>query len=230
MPKNIHQKLNVIFKLVEVMKKDTKGYNFTYVNEENILAKITVGLESEKLQVYPSIVPGTSRVIPQNYTKIDKKTGIEVPVYENLVMADMVFTWVDIDNPSDTYEVPWALFGQQLDASQAFGSALSYCIRYFYLKFFHVATTKDDPDTWRSKQLATEDEKNQGLLEGILEDVNTKIADFYKGLSTEDAQEKLTEFIKLNNKGSQNYMKIKNINEANVFVGKITEYTKGESK
>ena len=48
--------------------------------------------------------------------------------------------------------VPWGLVGQQADASQSFGSGLTYTYRCFLLKYFGVSTVDDDPDNWRSKQ------------------------------------------------------------------------------
>ena len=64
----------------------------------------------------------------------------------------MLYTWVNDDNPSERIEVPWVTVGQQEDASQSFGSGLTYTYRYFLLKFFGISTVEDDPDSWRSKQ------------------------------------------------------------------------------
>jgi len=224
--KTILEKLQALFELVEVMKKDKDGHNYKYVEEETLLSKLTVGMAEQNIQLYPSIVPNTLKVITVDYKKLNKKLGLEEPVHENVVSADMLFTWVNLDNPSDKLEVPWIAIGQQLDASQAWGSALTYCTRYFYLKFFHVATTNDDPDNWRSKQAAVEDERNQEVLSVVLADVNKVASEFNGTLAVAD-KEKFVEFIKLNNKGVANYMKIKDVDEAKILLDKIKAYTKG---
>ena len=61
---NIYQKLAKTRKRVEVMKKDTKAYGYTYTKEESILAKITVYMEKYDLSLIPSIVPETTKVWP----------------------------------------------------------------------------------------------------------------------------------------------------------------------
>lgn len=81
---------------------------------------------------------------------------------EVIVSAEMTYTWINNDDPNETIEVSWMLVGQQGDASQSFGSALTYSYRYFLLKYFGVATVEDDPDNWRSRQ--EEAEAEQGLL------------------------------------------------------------------
>ena len=152
---NIYQKLAKIRESVEVMQRDAKAYGYFYVKEEDLLAKITVGMKRYHLSLIPGIVPGTTEVTQYTYgkTKSAKNGDIyEEKVNEVLVSSDMTFTWVDNDSPTDQIVVPWSMVGQQSDASQAFGSGLTYSNRYFLLKYFNVATPNDDPDNWRSKQ------------------------------------------------------------------------------
>lgn len=152
---NIYQKLAKIRKNVEVLQKNASGYGYKYVSEDMILEKITGLMDKYGLSLIPSIVPGSLDVSPYHYveTKV-KKDGepYEKHTNEVLVSADCVWTWVSNENPAERIEVPWMLVGQQADASQAFGSGLSYASRYMLLKFFSVATTDDDPDNWRSRQ------------------------------------------------------------------------------
>lgn len=146
---NIYQKLAKIRKPVEVLKKNRKAYNYSYVTEDEILAKITGLMEKYSISLIPHIVPGTTEMMPYTYenTKAMKDGTIyEQKTSEILVKSDMEWHWVNNDNPDDRIVVPWALVGQQADASQAFGSGLSYCTRYFMLKYFNVATSDEDPD------------------------------------------------------------------------------------
>lgn len=42
---NLYQKLAKIRKMAEVIQKNKKGYGYTYVSEDVILAKVTAGME-----------------------------------------------------------------------------------------------------------------------------------------------------------------------------------------
>lgn len=168
---NIYQKLAKIRKQVEVIQKNKRGYGYTYVSEEEILAKITVFMDKYNLSLIPGIVGGTTKVEPYSYKKTKTtKSGefYEENVNEVLVSADMTWTWVNNDNPDERVVVGWSLVGQQTDASQAFGSGLTYSDRYFLLKYFNVATTDDDPDAHRSKQRAAEAAEDKMVAEQII--------------------------------------------------------------
>ena len=158
---NLYQKLAQIRKMVCVIKKDKQAYGYKYVPEDEILARITAGMEKYGVSLIPTIVPNSSKVEP--YKSVDKKGK---DTYEITVTADMQFRWVNDESPEECIIVDWLLTGQQSDSSQAFGSGLTYCLRYFLLKYFQVATVDDDPDNWRSKKKATEDmEKTEALAE-----------------------------------------------------------------
>ena len=95
---NIYQKLAEVRKSVEVMQRDAKAYGYNYVKEEDLLARITVGMETHGLALIPGIVPNTTRVEPYNYSKTKTaKNGqaYNESVNEILVAADMSYTWVD---------------------------------------------------------------------------------------------------------------------------------------
>lgn len=163
-PMNIYQKLARIGKPVEVLQKNKAGYGYKYVTDDIILASIKGLMRSLGVSLIPRIVPGTTVVEPYPYTKT--KTTRDGKVYEEkvnevLVHCDMEWHWVDTANPTDRIVVPWAMVGQQSDASQAFGSGLSYSSRYFLLKYFNISTTEDDPDNWRSKKKEAEDQENR---------------------------------------------------------------------
>lgn len=160
------------------MKKDTKAYGYMYTKEEDILAKITVFMEKYNLSLIPNIVPGTTVVSPYTYkkTKSTNKGEIyEENVNEIIVQADTTWMWVNNDNPDERIEVSWAMVGSQADASQSFGSGLTYSSRYFLLKYFNISTSNDDPDNFRSKQRAAEDEADRMVTEAIVEEVDATI-------------------------------------------------------
>lgn len=174
---NLYQKLAKIRKQVEVVQKNKSGYGYKYVTDDELLAKITVGMDKYGVSLVPNIVPGTLRVEPYTYkkTKRDKNGSYEETVNEFTAVCDMAYVWVNNDNPEETVTVSWSMVGQQSDASQCLGSGLTYSMRYFLLKYFNVATPDDDPDNWRSKQKATEAAEDKALAEQIINTLDGKI-------------------------------------------------------
>lgn len=188
---NIYQKLAKIRKQVEVIQRNKKGYGYTYVSEDEILAKISGFMDKYALSLIPSVVHNSSIVSPYS-TKKTKSTNkgeiYEENVNEVLVSADMVFTWVNNENPEEQVDVPWILVGHQSDGSQSFGSGLSYAMRYFLLKFFNIATPDDDPDKWRSKQRAAGAAEDKMIAEEIISSFDTLVKD-YLASNPEKAEE-----------------------------------------
>lgn len=172
---NLYQKLSKIRRSVEFMKKDKKAYGYNYTKEESILAKVTAYMEKYDISLLPGIVPGTTKVDPFCYkkTKVTQKGDIyEENVNEVLVSADTTWTWVNNKNPEERIVVPWAMVGQQSDASQSFGSGLTYSSRYFLLKYFNISTSDDDPDNYRSKQREAEAEEDKFVAGEIVKKID----------------------------------------------------------
>ena len=205
---NIYQKLAKIRKQVEVIQRNKKGYGYTYVSEDEILAKISGFMDKYALSLIPSVVHNSSIVSPYS-TKKTKSTNkgeiYEENVNEVLVSADMVFTWVNNENPEEGVDVPWILVGHQRDGSLSFGSGLSYAMRYFLLKFFNIATPDDDPDKWRSKQRAAGAAEDKMIAEEIISSFDTLVKDYLA--SNPDKAEEVKKFVAKYVKGG-NYFAI----------------------
>lgn len=172
---NIYQKLAKIRKPVEILQKNKDGYGYKYVTEDVILSKITGLMDKLGVSLIPNIVGNTTQVEPYTYTKTKSTRDgkiYEEKVNEILVHCDMEWHWVNNDKPEDKVIVPWAMVGQQSDASQAFGSGLSYASRYFMLKYFNVATSDDDPDNWKNEQKRAENAENREIAMQIIEQVH----------------------------------------------------------
>lgn len=218
-PLNIHQKLAKIRTQVAVLKKDSSGYGYKYVSEEHILAKVTGLMDKYTLSLIPRITPGTMSVEPQHYTTTANAKGggtIDKHVNEVMVSAEMTWTWINNDNPEERLIVPWMLVGQQSDASQSFGSALTYASRYFLLKFFNIATSDDDPDKFRSEQKRAADADDQLIVGGIIGEMQ-KIVDEYLRINPDNRQT-VADLAEKYIKGG-NYQKIKDP----VLAGKLLE-------
>ena len=156
---NLKQKLIEIRKQVDYLQKDAKGYNYSYVKEENILAEIKDKMNELEVLLEPHI--RNHGLKDFNYIT---KAGNQVN--ESIVSGDLVFVWSDATS-DETREIDWAIYGQNRDVSQALGSGLTYCTRYFLLKYFNIATSKDDPDAWRQKQNKEEDEEYAKSLQRL---------------------------------------------------------------
>lgn len=154
---NLIQKLAKIRAMSDVVVKGKRGYNYTYADITEILANITAGMKKYGVSLIPTIVPGTSSVCQNTIvkTKVDK-TGkaYDSTSTEMLYSAEMIFRWVNDSDTTDVIEVPWFVTGSQEDPSQAFGSGLTYCTRYFLTNYFQIAQPETDVDAYRSKQKA----------------------------------------------------------------------------
>lgn len=227
---NIYEKLAKIRKPVEVMQKNRSGYNYMYVTEDEILAKITGLMTKHNVSLIPEIKSGTLTVTPYHYVKRKRaKNGsvVDTDVNDLIVTADMVWKWVNNEDPSEVIEVPWAMTGQQEDTSRAFGSGLTYASRYFLLKYFNVATTDDDPDNWRSKQKEAEVHEDAMIAKNIIEDVHKIVNEFVA--TNEDKRPEITNIVKkyvkkATGKSSNNYFDIKSPDVAAELSDEITKF------
>lgn len=233
---NIYQKLAKIRKPVEILQKNKNGFGYRYVTEDLILAKITGLMEKYGVSLIPNIMHGSTEVSPYHYTKTKTTKGgdvFEEHVNEILVRADMEWHWVNNDNPADRIIVPWTLVGQQSDASQAFGSGLSYSARYFMLKYFNVATSDDDPDNWRSLQKEAEESENREIAKSIIEQVHAMVSSHVA--NHEDDRQKIYDITKKYAKDSKgkpsiNYNNITDPAVASKLLEEMSVLCKEQSK
>ena len=168
---NLLQKLAKIRAMTSAVKKDSRGYGYTYAALPAILANITAGMDKYGVSLLKQIDHDRITIEPSVTvnTKIDKdtKTAYEQTTTEMLVKCPMVFTWVD-DESGEAVEVPWLFVGSQTDPSQAFGSAITYCTRYFLISYFDIAIVENDVDAYRSKQKEAADKESKEALAAII--------------------------------------------------------------
>lgn len=212
---NIIQKLAKVRGIADFVKKDKKGFNYTYADITAILAKVKAGMQKYGVTLIPNIVPGTTKIqqIVSKDTKFDKAgNAYEKVTTEMLVDADMVFKWINEDNMSEYIEVPWHVVGMQSDPSQAFGSGLSYCTRYFLTDYFQIAQSSDtDIDAYRSKLKEAEASEGKAIAEGIIEQFDKTVKAFLA--DNQDKADAVKKFISRYAKNA-NYFAIKEPNLA----------------
>lgn len=207
---NLYQKLAKIRMIADVAAKDKRGFNYSYADITQILAKVTAGMNKYGVSLIPGIVHESFDVQKVEFrnTKVNKKGEIYEDVStEMLVSADMEFTWVNNDDPSETIVVPWVMTGSQSDPSQATGSGLTYCTRYFLTNYFQIAQ-KDvqDVDEYRSKQKEAELAEKKAIAASIIEEFDLLMKKFLP--DNQDKVEDVKKFISKYVKGG-NYFNIK---------------------
>ena len=230
---NIHQKILKIADAAGVLQKTKSGYNYKYVPEEEIQAKVTACMQKYGVMLYHSIVQGTLRVQPYTYEKYDAKLKANKTVNEFVVTADSVYKWVNAETPGEYIEVPWALVGQIEDASQAFGAAETYCNRYFLMKSLQLATSEADPDEYRSKQKEAEgydQEKEQKAAAEELAKAVKEILDkgselIKKGFAKEEVMAVVGKY----NNGNSNPSSIKSIEICAAVMAEFAELEKSKA-
>lgn len=132
---NLYQKLLEIQKSITAIPKDTKGYNFSYQSPDKVLGMVKPLMNEHGLLLVPSVK--SEKITTDRLTNSKGKV-------ETLYNVPMVFTWIDCET-GQKLDVEWFGAGINND-EQGYGSALSYAERYFFLKYFHIATSEDDPD------------------------------------------------------------------------------------
>jgi hypothetical protein len=151
--KNLFEKLLAIQRSVENFTKDKKGFNYEYTTGSQVLGVIRPLMNDLGLILKQEVLSITNE-------RIDYLSGKESkPKSEMFTSTIQLFTWID-SATGEREECRWAANGQN-DWDKGLGSALTYGERYFLLKFFHVPTDGDDPDT-RQGENAHHNQSNQG--------------------------------------------------------------------
>lgn len=141
---NLFQKIADVKKHIDGFTKDTEGYKYKYVSGSQVLHSIRAKMEEHNLLFIPKIESATHEHI-EVLVKGQMKPNI-------LVSVNLTYTWIDADNPTDQFEIPFYAIGHQDDASKALGTALTYSERYLLMKQFNIPTDEDDADAKQKKQ------------------------------------------------------------------------------
>ena len=137
--KNIYQRLAEVRKSVGYLRKDNTGFSYQYVSSSQALGSLASHINEQGLILIPQI-------LKQEVSEGKNNKGNQM----FFTKLDMNFTWVNIDNPDEKIICSWAGQGTD-DSEKGLGKALTYAEKYFLLKFFNIATDKDDPDTFQNK-------------------------------------------------------------------------------
>jgi len=134
---NLLEKLLQIQISIDAFLKDgeNKSDKYKYVSSDMVLDTIRPKMNELKLLLEPSI---TGHGLHTGETK----SGTTRFMTE----IDVIFTWIDVES-GETRAVPFYAQGVDLAGEKGVGKALTYSEKYFLMKYFHVPTSKDDPDS-----------------------------------------------------------------------------------
>lgn len=171
---NIYQKLIEVRKVVPYLQKESEGHQYKYTGSSQVLAAVRKKLDELNLLLIPRII-GTN-ILSETVESTDKfNNPKKTTTY--FTELTMTMTWIDADNPEDKIECPWYAQGVDIAGEKGVGKALTYGEKYFMLKFFNIATDKDDPDSFQAKH---------DLVEMINQEQITEIKNLWSGLGYEE--------------------------------------------
>lgn len=145
---NIYQKLIEVRKQVPYLQKESEGHQYKYTGSSQVLAAVRKKLDELGLLLIPRII--SPNVLTETVESTDK-FGNPKKTTTYFTELHMTMTWVNAENPDETVECPWYAQGVDIAGEKGVGKALTYGEKYFMLKFFNIATDKDDPDSFQQK-------------------------------------------------------------------------------
>lgn len=147
---NIYQKLIEVRKSVPYLQKENSGQQYKYVSSSQVLATVRQKMDEVGLLLIPEVTG--HNLLESTIEQKDKETkDIFKRTTTYFTEIDMSFTWVNAENPDETIKTNWYAQGVDIAGEKGVGKALTYGEKYFLLKFFNIATDKDDPDSFQDK-------------------------------------------------------------------------------
>lgn len=135
---NLYQKLLEVQKNVTYFQQNKQGDKFKYVGSSDVLTAIRSAMDSVGLILSVSVT-GSRLHLDAAYSG-----------KQHLTEIDIALEWINADKPEE--RLAWQMYGQGIDSGEkGVGKALTYAEKYGLLKFFHVGTDKDDPDSFQAK-------------------------------------------------------------------------------
>lgn len=155
-PLNLNQKLVKIGQSVEYLQKKVEGvHKNKYIDSAELLKAIRVKMNEYNVLLIIDIVDPKTDKDGNGFT------------FQSVIN----YTWINSDT-KESLEIKWFATGiHRSDPSMAFGSALTYSERYFFLKFFQIPTGNDDPELFIQKNMTNEDkeQKEQSIKGNLIE-------------------------------------------------------------
>lgn len=225
---NLWQKLAKVRDIADVVAKNKSGYGYRYVSEDEVLAVVKAGLSKYHISIYPMLDQENFSVelrefIKKKYDKASQN-WIDDPQSEYCVRGRINYMIVNDDKPEEQYVVPWVLVGSQTDDAQAFGAALTYANRYFYMKFFGVATPDADPDEWKRKKNEAANAEESAAVTAMIKQIEALLNSGVTEQNKTEISNVIKKHLKVDGKPSANYLKIQTLEDAQAVYTAIKAY------
>jgi len=152
--KTLLEKIFEIQKVCDYFQKDAKNYQYKSVSGEQVFTKVRSKMDELGLLLETHLsgevnIKSTSQTIQSTKPSYEGGRKVEVPIEKIVDCREYTQTgfmvWVDVKTGNER-KIPWIFAGEHDDISKAVGGALTYCERYFIMKYFKVPTSEDDPD------------------------------------------------------------------------------------
>ena len=158
---SLYEKLLVIQQAVDRFVKDNQvgegKQAYKAVSSEQVLDTVRPLMNEHKLLLIPSVVDANVIV-----------GATSSGTARFLTELKMTMTWYDVES-KETLPIPWYGQGVDLAGEKGVGKANTYAEKYFFMKFFHVPTPKDDPDGDKKTKSGEKEQKGtQAEVETLL--------------------------------------------------------------
>ena len=231
---NLWQKLAKVRDIADVVAKNKSGYGYKYVSEDEILSKVKAGLSKYHVSIYPLLDQENFRIERRDFVKkkYDKasQSMIDDPQSEYCVRGRLNFMVINDDNPAEQTVIPWVLVGSQADDAQAFGAALTYANRYFFMKFFNIATPDADPDEWKRKKEEAANAEEMAAVQVMISQIDALVKGSVTAENKEEIAALIRKHLKIDGKPSNNYLRIKSLADAQAVYTAITDWLASRKK
>ncbi len=139
---SLYEKLIEIRKTCTYLKKDTEGHQYNFVSSSQTLGALRTAMDEFGVLLVPEITAHEKTSWNNSNGKLQIMTELTIK-----------YRWINAEKPDEVLESMW--YAQGLDnAEKGVGKAVTYGEKYFLLKFFQIATDKDDPDVHANKHRA----------------------------------------------------------------------------
>ena len=155
----LYEKVARVKSGMQYLKRDGKSFGYKYVTGEQVLSVVNPLMAEVGLVIHPEV----EEIEFPPHLVLHKENSHSKPLIETGCQLSMNMVITDTET-GYSVKVGWAGAGHN-DGEKSFGSALTYAERYFYLKFFGVATGEDDPDR-HQKKYETQAAEAKGNMRG----------------------------------------------------------------
>lgn len=181
---NIYQKLIEVRKMVPYLQKGDTGAQYSYTGSSRVLAAVVEKMNEVGLLLIPSVTGHKLSESPIEFKDANGNVTKRTTTY--FTELEMTMTWVNAEKPDEQIVSSWYGQGVDIAGEKGVGKALTYAEKYFMLKFFNIATDKDDPDAFQAKHdlktdipptiLKTKYQTYKGSMDGFEEWVSNQQA------------------------------------------------------